>query len=178
LLQPVKEGEVLAGKYRVERILAQGGMGIVVLGFGGVGNARAGRSRHAHAASSSPGKGSSSGRRAVSITLLGVGVAGLALGTAFALDYRSKNNSAKAICPQNNNCQPGDQSRHDEFTNKASTARTRAYVGFGAGVAACVAAAIVHFSGGSAPSSAEARGPRATPLVGSTGWGAELEQTS
>jgi serine/threonine-protein kinase len=27
---PVKEGDLLAGKYRVERVLASGGMGVVV----------------------------------------------------------------------------------------------------------------------------------------------------
>jgi hypothetical protein len=88
--------------------------------------------------------GSWSTPKTIGIAVAGVGVAGLVVGTVFALSAKSKNDSALAICVDNPGmCPVDDVARHDSLVDSARSARTGAYVGFGVGGAALVAGAVV-----------------------------------
>ena len=71
------------------------------------------------------------------------GVAGVGVGTLFALFYKSKNDQASAICPLNVGCSDSDISRHGNLVNDAEKARIGAYLGFGLGAAGITAATIL-----------------------------------
>jgi hypothetical protein len=88
--------------------------------------------------------GSWSAQKTVGVAVAGAGVAGLVVGTVFALSAKSKNDSALAICTDNpGGCPPGEIARHDSLIDSAKSARTGSYVGFGVGGAALVAGAVV-----------------------------------
>lgn len=104
------------------------------------------------------------------VALAGVGVAALGLGTGFALVSRSKNDSAKEICPSSVDCTRAQIYNHGAYLEDAKTFRTWSYVGFGVGGAALVGAAVLYFAPRS-PSSASGFG--AAPFVTADGsWGA------
>jgi hypothetical protein len=65
----------------------------------------------------------------------GLGVAGLAVGTGFALAANSKNGQAKGLCPTLS-CSQADFDRHTSLVNDARSALTISYVAFAAGGAA------------------------------------------
>lgn len=100
------------------------------------------------------------------LTLGGVGLVSLGLGTYSALKYKSHNDDAEAICPSSTDCTRDDIAAHDKAVDKASTARTWAYVGFGVGTLA-VGGAIALFILDSKDDSKQA--VRALPLVGERG---------
>jgi hypothetical protein len=65
--------------------------------------------------------------------LVGLGVAGLAVGTVFELKSRSANGDALDICKDGEPCSLGDIGRHDSLVSDAKTDRTIAIVGLGVG---------------------------------------------
>jgi hypothetical protein len=106
---------------------------------------------------SSAGKG----RRTLGIIVAGVGVVGLGLGTAFALEARDNNESSFAHCDpiDKNSCQPEGVN----LRNDARTAGNLATVSVGVGMAALVAGAVLYFT---APSGEKPRAlivPSAAP---------------
>lgn len=108
-------------------------------------------------------------RTAYSLALAGVGVVSLGVGTVLALEYKSKNDDARAICPSGVGCSSSDIDRHSSLVSDAKTFRTWSFVGFGVGGAAVIGAAVLYF----APSSQRASGVVAAPFVTADGtWGA------
>jgi hypothetical protein len=65
----------------------------------------------------------------------GLGLAGLAVGTGFALAANSKNNQAKGLCPTLS-CTPEDFNQHASLVSGARNSLTVSYVAFAAGGAA------------------------------------------
>ncbi len=118
----------------------------------------------------SDGDSRSTRRTAYSLALGGFGVAALGVGTVLALEYKSKNDDARAICPSGFGCSSADIDRHSGLVSDAKTFRTWSFVGFGLGGAAVVGAAVLYF----APSSSQrASGFSAAPFVTADGsWGA------
>lgn len=127
---------------------------------------------------SSGGSSSGAGQRVVALGLGGVGVVGLAVGTFFLLRYESKNSDAEKVCPTSMECDPGDQTTHDELVQEAKDSAPWVYAGFGVGGAALVAAAVVYLtapSGGSAGTDGGARF-MAAPAIGPDGsWGGVVQ---
>ena len=100
------------------------------------------------------------------LSLGGVGVAGLAVGTIMALKYSSANRDAKDTCPSSINCTPEQIAFHDQRVEDARSARSWSYIGFGAGVLGLGAAAAALFL----PQSSESeRAWTASPLVAADG---------
>jgi hypothetical protein len=106
----------------------------------------------------------------------GAGAGALVFGTIFAAQYGSKNDDAKAVCPQGVGCSRAQVDLHAKLVDEAKTARTWAYVGFGVGGAALVTATVLYFTGDYG-----ARGPSygqwsVAPLSagGLDTWGASL----
>lgn len=105
------------------------------------------------------------------VALAGLGVASVGLGAFFALESRSKNNSAEAICPASINCSRAQIYNHGAYLDDAKTFRTWSFVGFGVGSAALVGAAVLYLAptGPASPAS----GWGAAPFVTADGsWGA------
>ena len=101
------------------------------------------------------------------LALSGAGVITLGVGTFFAFRYKSANDDAKAICPSSVGCTLSQITQHDAKVDKASTARTWAFVGVGTGAVALAAAAALYFLNGSErPTHATIR---ALPAVGERG---------
>jgi hypothetical protein len=71
------------------------------------------------------------------------GVAGVGVGTLFALLYKSKNDQASAICPLTVGCSDSDIRRHGDLVGDAEKARIGAYLGFGLGAAGITTATIL-----------------------------------
>ncbi|MET0791575.1 MAG: hypothetical protein ABW061_08650 [Polyangiaceae bacterium] len=109
-------------------------------------------------------------RTAYALTFAGLGVASLGLGTVMALEFKSKNDDAKQICPSGTGCSQNDVNQHGQLVSDAKTFRTWSFVGFGVGSAALVAATVLYF----APSSSErASAFSAAPFMTADGsWGA------
>jgi hypothetical protein len=77
----------------------------------------------------------------------GAGAGALAFGTVFAAKYGSKNDDAKAVCPQGIGCSRAQIELHEDLVDDAKTARAWAMVGFGVGGAALVTATVLYFTG-------------------------------
>ncbi len=92
-----------------------------------------------------PPQAKKKGPGAGTYALAGVGVAGLTLGTVMSIKYYNANMDAKATCPSSVNCTPEQIAFHDQRVEQARTARTWAFVGFGAGVVGLGAAAATLF---------------------------------
>ena len=106
-------------------------------------------------------------RRSVyAISLASVGVAGVALGTILALEFKSKNDQAKGVCPSSTDCTPKQVDYHSRLVGHAKDFRTGAFVGFGVGGAALVAATVLYFA---PSSSSSASGFSASPFVTADG---------
>ncbi len=105
----------------------------------------------------------------------GVGIAALGVGTVFALRTKSKNDSARGICPSNEHCTQAQADEHGALIDSAKSARTVSFVGFGVGGAAVVAAAAVYFSASPASRALASRHWQATPLVAPNAFGGVLE---
>jgi hypothetical protein len=121
--------------------------------------------------SSSPTGGSP--QAAIGWITAGVGVAGLAVGTAFALVGESKNNQAKNVCPTGLSCTMSDESNHTQLVNAASSNFTISYVGFAAGGAALLGGVLLVLTAPKGHSEALA----VAPLVGLDRVGFALEGT-
>lgn len=101
------------------------------------------------------------------LTLGGAGVAALGVGTFFAFRYKSANDDAKGICPSSVGCTRAEITQHDSKVERATTARTWAYIGFGTGVVALGGAAVLYLLNDSEqPTQATIR---ALPAVGERG---------
>jgi tetratricopeptide (TPR) repeat protein len=109
-------------------------------------------------------------RSGYSYALAGLGVASVGLGTILALEFKSKNDDAKSICPSGLACTQSDVARHAQLISDARGLRTWSFVGFGVGGAALIAGTVLFL----APSSSSARSSlRAAPFVAADGsWGA------
>lgn len=105
------------------------------------------------------------------------GLVGVAVGVASAIDFTSKNNAAKEICPAGERCTAADIAEHAALVGGAETAKTWAYVGFGVGAAALGTAVLVYFMQ-KPDSAAPTQGASLTlsPVVvgAEPGWGATL----
>lgn len=77
----------------------------------------------------------------------GAGAGALVFGTVFAAQYGSKNDDAKAVCPQGVGCSRAQVDLHAKLVDEAKTARTWGYVGFGVGGAALITATVLYFTG-------------------------------
>jgi hypothetical protein len=110
-------------------------------------------------------------RTAYALSLAGLGIASLGIGTVLAIEYKSKNDDAKAICPSSVGCSASEIDDHAGFVSDAKTFRTWSFVGFGLGGAALVGAAVLYFA--PSRSSESGAGLMATPFVtGDGSWGA------
>jgi len=115
------------------------------------------------------------------VALGSLGAAGLASGLVFALQLRSDNDRAKALCPQSTCATAEEKTRHDGLVGDARRDRAIAYVSAGIGAAALLTAAYLWWRPGRAPA------PRtSTPRLSAAAWlpspagiagmaGAELE---
>lgn len=86
---------------------------------------------------------SSPALRNLGLVIGGAGVGALTAGVAFALQYRSNDQDARAVCPQSSGCTRAEVAQHAGFVSDARRARTLAYVGFGVGAAALSSAAVL-----------------------------------
>jgi hypothetical protein len=115
-------------------------------------------------------------RTAYALSLAGLGIASLGVGTVLAIEYQSKNDDAKTICPSSVGCSASDIDDHSGLVSDAKTFRTWSFVGFGVGGAALVGAAVLYFapsSSGERASGFTAASFTAAPFVAGNGtWGA------
>jgi len=115
--------------------------------------------------------GSWNTQKTVGVALAGVGVVGIAVGTAFALMAKSKTDESLGICPDTPMmCGLDEIARQTGLKDEASSNRTVSYVGFATGGAALIAGAAVFFTAPSRSSSAVTVGP----MVGTGSMGAVL----
>jgi len=145
-----------------------------IAGFGSSG-ATAGSTPPPTDTSEKPTGGDSGGtQKAIGLVVVGAGVVGVAVGTAFFLSYKSKNDSAIGICAGDaaSSCDPGDKSHHDSLVEDAKRARTAGFISAGIGGAALATGAILFFT---APSASNA-GFTAAPLVAEGVVGAVLRR--
>jgi hypothetical protein len=80
-----------------------------------------------------PAESGSNGLRIASYAALGVGAAGLGLGTVFGLQSMSKRSSADDLCPDANRCPVSKKDQVEGFDDDARQAQTLATIGFIAG---------------------------------------------
>ncbi|HEX3850304.1 MAG TPA: hypothetical protein VHW01_05020 [Polyangiaceae bacterium] len=104
------------------------------------------------------------------LALAGAGVAAVGVGAILGLEYKSKNDDAKQICPAGVGCSNADIDSHASLVSDAKTFRTWSFVGFGVGGAALAAAAVLYFAPQS--SNSPASGWLAAPFVTRDAWGA------
>jgi hypothetical protein len=88
--------------------------------------------------------GGGSRRKVFALSLAGLGLAGVGVGTVFGLKMSSADEDARAICkdPQTP-CSLEEVLRHEKLKEEAHDARTFFYVGVGAGGAALIAGAVL-----------------------------------
>jgi hypothetical protein len=79
---------------------------------------------------------------------VGVGVVGLAVGTAFVAINRSKRTDANNLCT--NGCPPGDKTHIQSLDQQADNAATGAWIGYVAGGAALATGLVLLFTSGEA----------------------------
>lgn len=104
------------------------------------------------------------GTKILGYTALGVGVVGLAVGTVFLLSSSSKRSDANALCP-NDLCPASKRAEIEDLDNRANSARTISFIGFGVGVVGVgVGVALLVTSGGRSESKT-AHGPTIHPYA-------------
>jgi hypothetical protein len=113
-----------------------------------------------------------SGQKTVALVVTGAGLVGVALGTVFGLDAKSKND--QALEPQNCRTTMYCTQNGLSLTDDAKSAALASTIAFGAGAAALVAGAVLWFT---APSGASNVGLRATPVVAQRYQGVALDMT-
>lgn len=97
-----------------------------------------------------------------------VGVGALTFASVMAYRYKSANDDAEGICPTSHDCTERDIADHDLLVNRASSARSWAFVGLGAGVASLGGAAALYIMQQPRRRSS-ASAWQATPVVSETG---------
>jgi serine/threonine-protein kinase len=127
----------------------------------------------AHAAVPAESSGPWDTQRTVSVAVAGLGVVAVAAGTYFFVNFGSKNDEARKICPASVDCEPGDVSRHSQLVDDARRSRTLGYVGVGVGAAAIATGAVLFFTAPTAASSQQAWTvrPVVTPALAYVGAG-------
>lgn len=76
----------------------------------------------------------------------GLGVAGLAVGTGFALTFHARNQDADAACPSGRGCTEDDVVRYNRAIDEAKTARWLSATAFSIGGAALIGGAMLWFT--------------------------------
>jgi hypothetical protein len=94
---------------------------------------------------------------------VGVGVAGLAVGTAFVAINRTKRTDANDLCP-NGRCPPDDKPKIQSLDQQADDASTGAWIGYVAGGALVATGLVLLFTSGGAKKRDASRGLR--PWIG------------
>jgi hypothetical protein len=118
-------------------------------------------------AAAPPAEGGSNGLRIASYAALGVGTAGLAVGTVFGLQSLSKRSSADDLCADASHCPLSNKDqveRLDEDARKAQTLATIGFIAGGVGVATGITLLVL--SGKKQDQSALRRGPTIQPWLG------------
>ncbi len=87
--------------------------------------------------------GSGTWRRPLGYAVGGLGLVGIGVGVAFAVDRSSKLSDRSAICPGGIHCTVDDASRIDRLTEQARTSGQIATVGFVAGGVALAAGVVL-----------------------------------
>ena len=115
-------------------------------------------------------------QRTIAIAVAGAGLVGVGIGTVFGLKTNSKRKEADEICPNSppDICPDKDADRYDLLMDEAEDSRTLAYVGFGAGGAALVTAAVLFFTAGT---SSEQAAVQALPFAGAGSVGGVVRGT-
>jgi hypothetical protein len=112
-----------------------------------------------------------SGRKTVAVTLAGVGVAGLAVGSVFGLEAISQNNASNA----GGHCNAsGCDGTGTSLRNQAISDATVSTIAFGAGLAAVAAGVIVWVTAPSAAPKVGATGLTVVPALGAGSAGASV----
>lgn len=105
------------------------------------------------------------------VGLSAVAVAGLAVGTGFALKYKSKNDEAEAIC-QSTVCTADDIAEHDQLVDDARASRTGMIVSYSVAGAAAIGVAAVIWGPWWRQMERVPAAVRAAPVIGTNGtWG-------
>jgi hypothetical protein len=117
-------------------------------------------------------RGGADGQRIAAWVLGGVGVAGLGVGTYFALRFQSEKDKADSICPDASiTCPEPEQAEYDRHHENAVSARTGIYVGVGVGGVALVTSLILFVTSSQSDSASSLQ---VAPLLGSDAWGGAL----
>jgi hypothetical protein len=122
-----------------------------------------------------PAAGGGSSLRTGGWISIGVGAAGVLVGTIFLFKNRSNRDDANALCP-NGQCPASKRDQITSLDDSASTASTLAWVGYGVGVVGLgVGAVLLYMSGQqqSAPATAGAAA-RVVPWIGPRSAGATV----
>jgi len=98
--------------------------------------------------------------RTVGVVLMGVGAAGMVVGTIFGVDALQKNNDAKDICGDDTSC-PTQEG--EDLSDDAQQAALVSTIGFVAGGAALVGGAVLYLT---APDGSEAGRMQLSPIAG------------
>jgi hypothetical protein len=77
----------------------------------------------------------------------GLSLASLTFSTVMAFRYKTANENAESICPTSRNCSRRDIADHDMLVDRATSARTWAFVGLGVGLASAGGAAALFVVG-------------------------------
>jgi len=109
-----------------------------------------------------PGASSSDGstQRTVGIVVMGVGAAGLVVGTIFGVDALQKNNDAKDICGDDTSC---PSQAGEDLSDDAQQAALVSTIGFVAGGVALAGGAVLYLT---APDGSEAGRMQLSPIAG------------
>jgi hypothetical protein len=97
------------------------------------------------------------------LSVAGIGLSAVVVGSVMGLRYRSANNDAKDICPSSHDCSVKQIQEHDRLIDKARTDRAWSYAGFGVGTAALAGAAVLWLV--QRPKSRSTANWQAAPLV-------------
>jgi hypothetical protein len=105
----------------------------------------------------------SGNNRLLALSVGAAGAGALVAGFVLALDYRSKNDEARDICPSARNCSRAEIDRHSELVDGARSSRNWSYLAFGVGGAAVLSGGAIYVT--SATTDSRKGGVRVTPLV-------------
>ena len=107
------------------------------------------------------------------VTVAGLGLGALTLGTVMGLRYRKANADAEDICPSSHDCSIKQIQEHDRLVDRAKTARAWSYAGFGVGALGLLGAgALWYFQ---KPKTTAGLAWQASPIIATDGsYGAAL----
>ena len=117
-------------------------------------------SRHADPLAPQASSEVGSTQRTVGVVLMGVGAAGLVVGTIFGVDALQKNNDAKDVCGDDTSCPTQEGENLSDDAQQAALVST---IGFVAGGLALAGGAVVYLT---APDGTEAGQLKLSPIAG------------